>query len=142
MIKRIVNIYKHLSLAQAFMLTSLVVIIAAMVGLGAWVSGQIKIGVINRSGATTALYVDSFVAPLLQDIGKAGTISAQNMATLTKLLQETSFGQQIVAFKAWDLNGRVIYSTDPAIVGKTFPMHESFIKASQGNVSTRVSNEF
>ena len=142
MVRKILYLYNKLTLAQAFMLASLVVIAAAMLGLGAWVGGQIKTGVINRSGATTALYVDSFVAPLLQDLGKAETISAQNSATLSKLLHETSLGQQIVAFKVWDLNGRVIYSTDPTLVGKIFPMQEPLILASQGNVSTRVNNEF
>ena len=54
---------KNLNLSQRFMLASLVILLAGMIGIGAWVQQQIVAGVINRTGATTAIYVDSFVAP-------------------------------------------------------------------------------
>jgi signal transduction histidine kinase len=97
--------------------------------------------VINRSGATTALYVDSFVAPLLQELGGSDTMSPQNVETLTRLLQETSLGRQIVAFKVWDLTGRVVFSTDASAIGQAFPIHDALLQASQGEVSSRLSVE-
>jgi len=81
------------------------------------------------------------VAPLLQELGGSSEMSPSNVETLNKLLQETSLGRQIIAFKVWDLNGRVVYSTDTAAIGKTFPMHDALIWASQGEVSSRVSIE-
>ena len=106
------------TLAQRFMLASLIILIAGMAGIGIWVGNQIKNGVIHRTGSTTALYVDSFVAPLLQELGSSGTLSTERHEQLGKLLQDTSMGQQIVTFRVWDPTGKVIYSTDETTVGK------------------------
>ena len=115
---------KQATLAQRFMLASLVILIAGMAGIGVWIGNEIKNGVIHRTGATTALYVDSFVAPILQELGSSGSLSPQRHDQLSKLLQDTSMGQQIVTFRVWDPTGKVIFSTDETAVGKTFPIKE------------------
>lgn len=140
-ITRLQAAFSRLTLARRFMLASLVVIVLAALGLGYWVRTQIREGVINRAGATTALYVDSFIAPRLQELGQASTLSPQNADTIRKLLTETSFGNQILAFKVWDLDGRVVFSSDPESLDQVFPMHAALIEASRGNVSTRLSVE-
>jgi len=120
------------------MLASLIILIAGMAGMGIWVGDQIKNGVIHRTGATTALYVDSFVAPLLQDLGSSGTLSPEHHAQLDKLLQETPMGQQIVTLKVWDPTGKVLYSTDDTM-GQTFPIGEGLATAIRGQVSSEIS---
>jgi signal transduction histidine kinase len=127
------------TLAQRFMLASLFILIAGMAGIGIWIGNEIKAGVAHRTGATTALYVDSFVAPLLQELGNASAPSPQNMEQLSKLLQDTPMGKQIVSFKVWNPSGRVLFSTDQEIVGKTFPMEEGLSRAIRGEVSSTIS---
>src|SRR5574342_599547 len=97
------------TLAQRFMLASLVVLIAGMAGIGVWIGNEFNNGVIHRTGATTALYVDSFVAPHLQELGAHGKVSPESHQKLSKLLQDTPMGQQIVTFKVWDPTGKVVY---------------------------------
>jgi signal transduction histidine kinase len=121
------------------MLASLIILIAGMAGIGFWVGNEISRGVIHRTGATTALYVDSFVAPLLQELGNANAPSPQNMEQLSRLLQDTPMGKQIVTFRVWDMSGKVIFSTDQTIVGKTFPIAEGLAIAIQGEVSSEIS---
>ena len=57
------------------MLASFVILVAGMAGIGAWVGKQIEQGVIHRTAATTALYVDSFIAPESAGTGDAATRS-------------------------------------------------------------------
>jgi signal transduction histidine kinase len=130
---------RQATLAQRFMLASLVILIAGMLGIGLWTGNEIKNGVIHRTGATTALYVDSFVAPLLQELGSSGALSPGHRAQLSKLLQDTSMGQQIVTFRVWDPTGKVIYSTDETVVGKTFPVKEGMARAILGQVDSEIS---
>ncbi|HSJ88217.1 MAG TPA: histidine kinase, partial [Anaerolineales bacterium] len=130
---------KQATLAQRFMLASLVILIAGMAGIGVWIGNEIKNGVIHRTGATTALYVDSFVAPILQELGSSGSLSPQRHDQLSKLLQDTSMGQQIVTFRVWDPTGKVIFSTDETAVGKTFPIKEGLALAILGQVSSEIS---
>jgi len=130
---------KQPTLAQRFMLSSLFILITGMAGIGIWVGNQIKNGVIHRSGATTALYVDSFVAPILQELGTTGTLSAEHHEQLSNLLQDTPLGQQIVSFKVWDPTGKVVYSTDQETIGQTFPIGEGLAQAILGQVSSEIS---
>jgi signal transduction histidine kinase len=130
---------KQATLAQRFMLASLIILIAGMAGIGIWVGNEIKNGVIHRTGATTALYVDSFVAPLLQELGSTRSLSPQRHEQLDKLLQDTPMGQQIVTFRVWDTTGKVIYSTDAATLGKTFPISEGLAQSILGQVSSEIS---
>jgi len=127
------------TLAQRFMLASLFILIAGMAGIGVWIGNEIKNGVIHRTGATTALYVDSFVAPLLQELGSTSALSPQNNEQLSKLLQDTPMGKEIVSFKLWDPTGKVVYSTDQETVGQTFPIGEELSLAIQGEVSSQIS---
>lgn len=130
---------KQPTLAQRFMLSSLFILIAGMAGIGFWVGDQIKNGVIHRSGATTALYVDSFVAPILQELGTSGSLSPEHHRQLSNLLQDTPLGQQIVSFKVWDPAGKVVYSTDQETIGQTFPIGEGLALAILGQVSSEIS---
>lgn len=127
------------TLAQRFMLASLIILIAGMAGIGTWVGNEIKNGVIHRTGATTALYVDSFVAPILQELDGTSTLSVERHKQLDNLLQDTPLGQQIVTFRVWDPTGRVIFSTDDSAIGKTFPISEGLATAIWGQVSSEIS---
>jgi signal transduction histidine kinase len=129
---------KQATLAQRFMLASLIILIVGMAGIGFWIGNEIKNGVIHRTGATTALYVDSFVAPILQELGSTGTLSPEHHEQLSKLLQDTPMGQQIVTFKVWDPAGKVVYSTD-GTAGQTFPISEGLATAIWGQVSSEIS---
>lgn len=137
--RRITRFFTSLTLSRQFMLAGLLILLLGMLGIGAWVEQQIVTGVIHRTGATTALYVDSFIAPLLQDLGTASTLPPEKVAKLSSLLQNTPMGQQIVAFKVWDTRGRLIYSTDVASIGKTYPMHAGLLRARLGEVVSDLS---
>jgi signal transduction histidine kinase len=131
--------FKQTTLAQRFMFASLLILIAGMAGIGVWIGNEIKNGVIHRSGATTALYVDSFVAPILQELGTTGALSPEHHEQLSNLLQDTPLGQQIVTFKVWDPTGKVIFSTDQETIGQTYPIGEGLAQAILGQVSSEIS---
>jgi signal transduction histidine kinase len=131
---------RQLSLAQRFMLTSLAILVAGMVGIGQWVGQQIEAGVIHRTAATTAMYVDSFVAPQLQELGHAESLTPEHVASLSRLLHDTPLGDDIAAFKVWDVHGRILYSTDRSGVGHIFPVQGGLARAWRGEVAARLSN--
>ena len=121
------------------MIASLVILLAGMLGIGTWIEKQIEAGVIHRTGVTTALYVDSFVAPNLQELGFSSELQPVHVETLSKLVQSTPMGRQIVAFKVWDTRGRLLYSTDQTTTGRTYPMHEGLLRARLGEVVSEIS---
>ncbi len=136
---RIREFFRKLTLSQRFMLAGLVILFTGLLGIGAWVERQIVTGVIHRTGTTTALYVDSFVAPKLQELVNSNELLPEHADELTRLLRETRMGQEIVALKVWDTRGKLLYTTDQSVVGKVYPMHEEMLRARLGEVVSRVS---
>src|SRR5512135_1755428 len=115
MADRLVRALKGLSLAQRFMLATLLIMLAGMFGISNWVGQQIESGVIQQSGDTTALQLDSFITPQLQDYSQSGQLDAQHAQALGGLLSGTPLGKWVVAFTVRDLTGRVLYTSDPAM---------------------------
>lgn len=131
--------FGRLNLSQRFMLASLVILLGGMIGLGEWVGKQIELGVVHRTAATTALFVDSFIAPNLQELATDDTIRDEHITTLN-FLQESQMGQEIVAFKVWNNEGRVLYSTEPSTIGQVFPIEESLARSWRGEVVSQISS--
>ena len=132
--------FRNLNLSQRFMLAGLIALLLGMIGIGLWVESQIVTGVIHRAGATTALYVESFVAPNLQELGQSEEILPEHWLALQNLLQDTPLGQQIVAFKVWNTRGKLIYSNDISAIGKSYPMSDGLLRARLGNVVSEISS--
>ena len=139
MISRLKYKLKNLNLIQRFMLAGLLTLFIGGLGIGFWVENQIITGVIHRTGATTALYVESFVAPNLQELGSSEEILPEHALALRNLLQDTPLGQQIVAFKVWNTRGKLLYSNDANVIGKTYPMNEGLLRARLGEVVSEIS---
>lgn len=130
---------RRLTLVQQFMLAGLLVLVGSMLGVGWWIGRQIEQGVIHRTAATTALYVDSFVTPYLQDLVQDETLQETQINHLHSLLQETPLGQHIVAFKIWDARGTIVYSTNRTMIGQRFPLHGERSRAWRGEVVADIS---
>lgn len=130
----------RLTWEQRFMIASLVILVAGMEGIGAWITSQIEAGVVHRTGETAAVYMDSAVAPLLQNLATGGEIGADETRKLDDLFRTTPLGQQIYSFKVWNRQGRVLYATSPAIVGHTFPIVDGLARGLQGQVAAEISS--
>ncbi|KKK50921.1 hypothetical protein LCGC14_3120180, partial [marine sediment metagenome] len=127
----------RLTLVQRFALVSLVILVFGALIIGRYVGEEIEDGVIARSSAITALYVDSFVSPRLQELG-SGTVSADDRAELDGLLAESSLGQEIASFKVWDRQGNIVYARDTALIGQEFELTGVLAAALDGeSVGTR-----
>ena len=134
-----INKWHKLTLSQQFKLACLVVFLVGSLIIGIWVGQQIEMGVTNRTAAITALYVDSFVSPVLQPLTNSSTLSASAIAELTRLLEETPLGQQIVSFKVWLPDGTVVYATDGNLMGHSFPVGNSLSQALTGQVTAELT---
>ena len=133
--------FNRFSLAQKFSLTSLLVLVLSGLALGWWVGREIERGVIHRSAATTALYVENFLRPQLQELGRNEMLSSETFKNLDGLLEQTSLGEQIVRFRVWGRGGLVLYSTNITHVGRRFPVEEGLALAWQkGEVSSEVTD--
>jgi signal transduction histidine kinase len=131
--------FHHLSLAKQFLMVSFPVLLAGCLVIGWWIGKQVEEGVVHRIGSVTALYVDAFVGPHVQSLAKNGALTASDLAMLNADLNETMLGQKIISLKVWDRSGRVLFSTDPDVIGKQFPIEEGLEVALTGSIYSEIS---
>lgn len=125
------------SLALRFVVVGGLVSLAAMFIVGYLVSKVIEDAVIHNSGAATALYVDSVVAPLLPDMQKAAPLDEASALALDETLGQGALGRRLVSFKLWRGDGTILYSNDKALVGKQFTVNDKLRQAFAGTLVAR-----
>jgi signal transduction histidine kinase len=131
--------YSRMTLARQFLLVSFLILLTGMVVIGLWVGRQIETGVINRTAGVTALYVDSFIAPHVRSLANGDRLGKEHLQALASLLSDTPLGRRIVAFKIWSRDGRVIYSSNPPLIGRQFPVGANLAGAFSGDVRAKIS---
>ena len=137
---RLGNLWRQLSLARQYMLASLTVLVCCMAGVGWWVNQQIQAGVVRETATTTALYMNSFVAPLIQELAYQDHLEPAHVTSLDRLVSETPLGRQVTSFKIWTRDGRIVYSANPALIGKVFQLSPGGVRAWRGDVTSHISN--
>jgi signal transduction histidine kinase len=132
--------FSRLSLSRQYLVASFPILFVGMLVLGWWVGRMIEHGVVHRMGALTSHYVESFVSPHLQHLAHSDKLDDVHRVALSTLLTDTPLGKRIVAFKIWDRQGRVIYSTNADSIGRSYPIGEGLAAALSGNVYSEISD--
>ncbi|MDM9621912.1 histidine kinase [Rhizobium sp. AC44/96] len=120
------------SLATQFFVTGGVVSIVTMFVIGTILTHVIEAAVIRHTGATTALFVDSVVAPILPDMQTERVLDEGSAQALDEALMQGALGKRLVSFKLWRGDGTVLYSNDKNLVGRRFPVNEKLGQAFEG----------
>jgi signal transduction histidine kinase len=109
------------------------ILMCVMVYAGSVLASYIEQVFAQKAAASTALYMDSFVEPLVQELTTEPSLSAKNQDALQRLLSPTSAGKPIVAFRIW-VGDRIVFSSRREIIGKQFAATLSREHAYQGDV--------
>jgi signal transduction histidine kinase len=130
-----------LNLAQSFNLIVLLVFMISGLGIGWWVNRQIESQVVERLAATTAVYVENFLEPQLQDLTNLTALPAARIKALGGMLHDTPLGSLVVQLKVWGRGGLVLYSSNAEQIGMRFDVDTDLGRAwKQGLVSADLSS--
>ena len=127
--------WRQLTLPGQFLLAGAVVMLGAMLLVGNWVAQRIEGSVVQNSAAAAALYVESFISPLSQELSETGTLSPPARQALEEIFRGTALGERIVSYKIWLTDGTIVYASDPALRGQTFERSDELIRATAGEVA-------
>ena len=136
----IVNFLTRWSLVQRFNIAGFIIMLFGTVVIGRWAGEQIKTSIINQTATTTALYLDNFITPNLQELSYSRSITPEHFEKLNHVLRDTDLGRQIVTIKVWAADNSVLYSTSSPLIGRRFPSAEDLDSARQGHVVADISN--
>jgi signal transduction histidine kinase len=108
-------------------------IVCATIFAGSVLAQHIQDLFANKAGASTALYMDSVVEPLVQELVAKPSLSEQNRGALERLMSPASSGKPVVAFRIW-VHDRIVFSSRGEFVGKKFPATPARTRAFEGDV--------
>ena len=127
--------WRDLTLPGQFLLAGAFVMIAAMFFVGNWVAQRIEDAVVQNSASSAALYMESFISPLGQELEETDTLSAPARQALAEIFDGTTLGERIVSYKIWMSNGRIVHASDLALIGKIFAPSDELRQAWAGSVA-------
>jgi signal transduction histidine kinase len=122
------------SLARQFMLAGSAVSVLAVLLVGVAVTSLIERAVTLNAGATTALYVDSIIAPLLPDMRTNRRLDEGVQRALDETLGQGALGERLGEMRLWGPDGTVLYSNDPKLVGRRFDRSVNLNRAFAGEM--------
>lgn len=133
-IRKTFDPWRSLTLARQFLLAGTLVSAVAMLGVGALVANVIERSLIRHAGATTALYVDSVIAPLLPDMRNVDRLDDVVARALDETLAAGRLGERLLSYRLWRGDGTVLYSDRPELIGKRFDLSPDLKAAFSGEV--------
>jgi signal transduction histidine kinase len=126
--------WKTTSLAQQFLLIGGLVSLGATIVVGAFVTSLIEAAVTRNTGAATALYVDSVIAPLLPDMQTNNDLSESVQRALDETLGQGALGKRLMSFRLWRPDGTILYSNDKSLIGRKLPISDGLQTALTGTM--------
>lgn len=134
LVQRIRCQLERLSLSQRFAMTGGFVMLAGMLLIGSWVTGKIEENVTANTAQATALFMDSYISPLAQELDENDTLSVGPIRALDEILNNSALRDRVVSIKIWKPGGLVAYSNNLDLIGERFEPTESLRKAWNGTV--------
>lgn len=122
------------SLTRRFAVAGGLVMLAAMLGVGYWVTTRIESGVVRNTATATALFMDSFIAPLTQELLESDTLSIGPIRAIEEMMDGTRLGERVVSVKIWKPGGLIAYASRIEEIGKRYPPSDELRKAFTGEI--------
>ena len=128
------------SLATQFLAAGTLVSVLAMFLVGLVVSHLIQSAITKNAGATTALYVDSVIAPILPDMRATERLDDSVARALDETMQQSTLGGSIGFFRLWSADRAILY-----VHGEEAPTRQSqndaFLAAMRGEIATHYEDK-
>ncbi len=108
---------------------------AAMLIVGFWVSSRIEQAVVQNSATSAALFMESFVSPLSQELAQNDELSGPAARALTEIFEGTSLGERVVSYKIWKPGGLIVHASDSGLIGQVFKPSDDLKQAWTGRIA-------
>lgn len=123
------------SLLHQFVLAGGLVMCAAAIVVGSWVANRIEQGVVQNSATSAALYMESYISPLSQELSAEDGLSDPARTALREIFLGTSLGDRVVSYKIWKKGGRIIEASNPELRNQVFNPSDDQLAAWNGDIA-------
>lgn len=128
------------SLSSQFALTGGLIMVMAAAIAGYFVSTIVSQIAIERTAASTALLIESLVAPLAQNLVTDTVLDKKSAASIENAIGAEAFNRRFPHLDIWKEGGFVAYSTTTSLIGQRFEVSPGLTTAFTGDVSARYTD--
>lgn len=125
---------RSLPLHRRFATVGGIISLIGMMLIGAFVSARIESAVVRNSAISAAVYMESLIAPLSQDLADGNELSQERRANLEEILARPAVADRILSVKIWKEGGFVAYASNEALIGQNFEPTDGLRQAWQGDI--------
>lgn len=129
------------SSSRAIGLASAIALLLGLCLLVAWGFHMIEDGIKEHLAARTALYLEGFVEPVLQDAERNAPLSEATVVKLDAVFEKYGARLDIVLARIWGPDGVIIYSTDKAQIGRRLQVTRRMQRAWADSVEVGFKND-
>lgn len=132
--------FRRLSQSGQFALSGGLVMLAAMLMSGMVISGIAARATVDSTAASSALFLDSLLSPLVQGLAHKDTVDPDEIAQIDGLLKDGAFADRFAHVEIWKGDGLVAYSTTSDLIGGRFPPPAGLVSALEGEVAAQYTD--
>lgn len=140
-LERVRRSWNRASLATRFGLAGGLVLLVFAFLVGTLTAQRIQQIVVRNTATAAALYMDSFLNPLVESYVSNTAPSPAIRRALQEVLPQTPMGDRVLAYKIWRPGGLVIEASDPDLIGQTFPPSAELRQAWAGRIAATFEDE-
>jgi signal transduction histidine kinase len=123
-----------------FGLLALVPVIALGAVLGHLLNTDVQQRYLESSRSSASLITQIGIQPLLNAQEMLNGLSPAEVAQVDEKLRGAAVSQQVQRIKVWNRSGTIVYSDNPALIGKTFPVDDDLGGAFAGHSTANVTD--
>lgn len=130
---------RSLGLLAQFATVSAVVFTVLGIGLAHLFAGQIRERALDEATQSAVLIARLGIQPRVTPDELRNGFEPKSAAALDRALARSVIGEQVTRVKIWNRDGRVVYSDDRTVMGKTFPIAHDLEEALEGEIESELS---
>ncbi|WP_234717126.1 sensor histidine kinase [Ensifer adhaerens] len=128
------------TLSVQFLLASSVLILLAAAIAGYLISEEVSKNTAHDRAASTALFMQSILEPMAQELDEAKELSPATIARLDHLFADQQFRSRFPYFELWRPDGTVAYSSSRQLIGRRFNPPAGLVRALSGEVAAEYAD--
>jgi len=124
-----------LTLTRQFLAAGGLLMILAMAAAGFFVFKIAANHTIQIKAASTAIFMESIAATLVQDLAHSAELSPESRRSLDGLFDDYWFSERFPHLEIWTIDGRIAYSRTGELIGQRFEKPDGLNQALLGDVA-------
>ncbi|HEV7307044.1 MAG TPA: histidine kinase [Ensifer sp.] len=128
------------TLSVQFLLASSVLILVVAAVSGYLISREVSQNAAVDRAAATALFMQSILEPVGNELAQTGQLSPDRRTRLDQLFAEPQFRDRFPYFELWLPDATVAYSTSKELIGRRFNPPQGLIRALSGEVAAEYTD--